>query len=144
MLNFNNLLYFKFLFKFNFIILSLIFILIIVFFLMSKFKNHDNYKKNSSLFPLMLLSLKLLFLISFFFHLASLYFYINCVYKFNFINFFSDYILVPSNINILSLTNLLNVGVNVSFSVDFFGLVLLTLAYLVGYISILAIDTRLT
>jgi hypothetical protein len=62
------------------------------------------------------------------FNISNSYFIIpnlNYFYKLSFFNFLSNNIF------------------NLYFSIDFFGFILLFLAYIVGIISILALDTRL-
>jgi hypothetical protein len=72
--------------------------------------------------------------------------YINLVYNFITIPAVDTLLLLPklNNFLIFKIYNVFTFEfTSICMSMDFFGLILLMLAYLVGFISILSLDTRL-
>lgn len=127
--------------NFYYILLSLILIIIIFYF--SKFFNYQFFFKNSSslyyIKNLLLLSL----LLSFFFHIIIIWLYVRFTLFFYSDLLINDLLFLPS-ISSYKIINLFNFSFfKLYFSIDLFGLVLLFLAYIVGFFSILALDTRL-
>lgn len=133
----------KLLLKFNlyFLIFSLIVLIIIL--LLSKTNNFQSFFKNYFIFSYVKFYLKISLVVSFFLHFIIFLLYINITnYYTNYI-LFNDYILLPNQLILNNLFNISLYNVNLYFTLDIFGLVLLTLAYLVGFIALLALDTRL-
>ncbi len=129
------------------------------------FKNYANINNNQ-----FKMSINFIFLVSFFLHLVGYVFYLKFAYKINInnlsnnlfsINFIEiNTIVIKSDFifNILNQLSNYKIGLNtinyfsnsifndlfkLDFIFDFFGLNLVTLAYIIGYISILTLDTRL-
>lgn len=104
-------------------------------------------KQNSSnnfnvLKVLILLSL----FISFTLHVFSFAFYCAHVHKYTLNTVFNSDLCNSYNIKLNSITNLMVWMPNYlkfNLTIDFFGMVILTLAYIIGFISLLTIDTRL-
>ncbi len=125
---------------FNFLSLLLLTILLILFYYFYKIYNKEiflNYKTSFSYLKFLLI---FFLIISFFLHMLFIWFYVKLVYS-----YFND---VNNLYNFLSYSlfldyNFFNKFITFYFSVDFFGIILLTLAYLVGFISLLVLDTRL-
>ena len=112
-------------------------------------KNYTNFYKNSFNLKIIKITLILSYIISFFLFLLSFFNYIVYIYKkyVNFINdnsnsfFFSPELVVFDNLSILNLMSFNWIKLNMS--VDFFGMILLFLAYSVGFLSILALDNKI-
>ena len=143
MYSFNNFLLMKLLIKFNFYFLLFSLIIILVFFFFSKISNLQSFFKNIFIFSYVRLYLKLSLIISFFIHFIIFLLYINISNYYTNLLYFNDYLLLPNQIILTNLFDINLFNLNLYFSLDLFGLILLTLAYLVGFIAILALDTRL-
>ena len=130
--------------NFYFLIFSIFFSLLI--FYLSKYFNIQFFFRNSSSLNFLKLFLILSLVISFIIHCITFWMYINLIYYFLSFNLSNNYFIIP-NLNYflnISIFNYFNFEIfNVYFSMDFFGFILLFLAYIVGIISILALDTRL-
>ena len=130
----------------NFYFLVLLVCVSIIIFYLSKIFNVHNLYKNSTSLKILRLILVLGLLLSFFFHCFVMWLYVNLVYNFVSYSVIDTFLLIP-NINYfmsIKLFNIFNFEIfNIYMSMDFFGLILLMLAYVVGFISILALDTRL-
>ena len=136
----------KFFLQLNFyFLLFTMFISLIVFYL-SKYFNLQFFFRNSSSLSFLRLFLILGLLVSFFIHCITFWLYSNLIYYFMSFNISSNYFIIPnlSYFYKFSLFNIFSENLfNVYFSMDFFGFILLFLAYIVGVISIFALDTRL-
>ena len=130
-------------FNFYFLFLSIIFSAIILYF--SKILSSQYFFKNLSSFSYLKGILIFSLLISFFIHVCISYLYIIFSNSFFKIIVSSDYLLLPNLEEFIknNSSNFYLFNINLYLTLDFFGLILLTLAYLVGFISILALDTRL-
>ena len=130
--------------NFYFLVFSVFFSLII--FYTSKYFNIQFFFKNSSSLNFLRIFLILSLIISFIIHCITFWFYINLIYYFMNFNISNNLFIIP-NLNYFIKLNLFNIFsfniFNIYFSMDFFGFILLFLAYIVGIISILALDTRL-
>lgn len=134
----------------NFYFLFISVLICILIFYGAKFFNFQVFFKSYSSLTLIKYALISTLLVSFFIHSFTLYLYCNISYKLENLFFFQDYIVTPClNEFVLFeydfINQLLNrfINLNLYFTVDFFGLILLTLAYLVGFLSILTLDSRL-
>lgn len=112
----------------------------------SKIFNMQNFFRNFSSMALIKYFLLASLLVSFFIHMLVIYFY--CSFYYNYLNlvFYDDNLIVPTltefnNFSFIKFIQTLNI--NLYLSIDLFGLILLLLAYIVGFISILTLDTRL-
>jgi len=121
-------------FVFLFLILGIL-ISYVLYYLTQKL-NYQNVLRNDYLYNMVKVTLLSTLCISFIFYVYFVYFYfvyVLCVANYN---VFSSYLLLPStSINLFLFV--------VEFSFDFFGIIILFLAYFVGIISIAALDTRL-
>jgi len=143
MYSFNNFLLMKLLLKFNLYYLIFTLLLLIIILIFSKISNYQSFFKNVYVFSYIKFFLKISLVVSFFLHFIVFLLYINISnYYTNYI-IFNDYILLPNQIILNDLFNISLFNSNLYFTLDIFGLVLLTLAYLVGFIALLALDTRL-
>nr|YP_010632192.1 NADH dehydrogenase subunit 4 [Cryptocaryon irritans]WBP62308.1 NADH dehydrogenase subunit 4 [Cryptocaryon irritans] len=125
--------FFKNLAFLNLIYLNVSFILCFILYYGNKFLNLQFFKFYTSVFFIKKLALFSLF-VSFFLHILTftLYFFLSKVLS-NYVLSY-NYLLIPN-------LSIFNFYINMSF--DFFGLIILTLSYLVGFYSLLALDTRL-
>ncbi len=96
--------------------------------------------KSQSFFFYLRLILLLFLLVSFFLHVITIWAYFDYSLKFYNLVLLGDINILP-NYNFFFNKNFFNF--NFSLNVDFFGLILLSLAYLVGFFSLLALDNRL-
>ena len=96
--------------------------------------------KTQSFFFYLRLVLLLFLLVSFFLHVLTIWAYFDYSIKFYNLVLLGDINILP-NYNFFFSKNYFNF--NFSLNVDFFGLILLSLAYLVGFFSLLALDNRL-
>lgn len=136
----------KFLLNFNFYLLFFSCLFSALIFYGSKIFNIQNFYKSFSALALIKFTLLASLLISFFIHLIVIYFYCSFYYSYTNLVLYDDNIIVPSltEFNNFSLFTLFeSFNLNLYLTIDFFGLILLLLAYIVGFISILALDTRL-
>jgi len=121
-------------FVFFFLILGIL-ISYVLYYLTQKL-NYQNVLRNDYLYNMVKVTLLSTLCISFIFYVYFVYFYfvyVLCVANYN---VFSSYLLLPStSVNLFLFV--------VEFSFDFFGIIILFLAYFVGIISIAALDTRL-
>ncbi len=129
-----NLLYINLFFIFYFLIL------IILIYYFSKLYNYQTYFRNYSAVSVIRFLLLTSLIVSFFIHLVVIWLYINYSYYFYGQLLFNYFYFIPEINNYLVL-NFFNF--NIYLSIDLFGLILLFLAYVVGFLSILALDTRL-
>lgn len=144
-----NFFFSKFFFEINiyFIFLTVFFLIILLYF--SNNKNYIHFFKISFYLKIIKYYLLLSLLLSFFFFILSFIFYILFIYSNyliylnkNSINFF--YIPNLSFFNELYIFNFFFFNwLKIDFSLDFFGMILLFLAYSVGFLSILALDNKL-
>jgi hypothetical protein len=99
--------------------------------------------KTSNFYNILAVVLNKIMLISFFIFL------INIFYFFNYLIAYSNIALVDNSIyslNYLStifVSNSILSNMSINFSIDLFGFTLLFLSYIVGFLSLLALDTRL-
>ena len=98
--------------------------------------NYQNILKNDHTYNIIKLLLVSTLSSSFIFYVYFVYFYFIYVFSITNYGIFNSYLLLPAMSTNLVLFNL-------EFSFDFFGVVILFLAYFVGIISIAALDTRL-
>ena len=96
--------------------------------------------KTQSFFFYLRLVLLLFLLVSFFLHVLTIWAYFDYSIKFYNLVLLGDINILP-NYNFFFNKNYFNF--NFSLNVDFFGLILLSLAYLVGFFSLLALYNRL-
>ena len=136
----------KLLLNFNFYLLIFSCIFSALIFYGSKYFNIQNFYKNFSSMLLIKYTLLSSLLISFFIHLLIIYLYCSFYYFYTNLVLYNDNVVVPSLIefnNFSFFSFFENFNFNLYLTIDFFGLILLLLAYVVGFISILALDTRL-
>ena len=130
----------------NFYFLIILLIVSAIIYYLSKIYSFQSFFRNSSSLRILRLTLVLGLLISFFLHILTFWLYVNLIYNFLSYSVVTSYLLIP-NLNYFLVVKIFNIFsfnlFNIYFSIDFFGLILLTLAYVVGFISILALDTRL-
>jgi len=142
----NNFFLSKYFLQLNFYLLVFTLFFSLIIYYISKYYNLQFFYRNSSSLNFLRLFLVISLIISFLIHCITFWLYINLLYYFMSFNITNNYFIIP-NLNYffkLSLLNLFNYDIfNIYFSMDFFGFVLLFLAYIVGIISILALDTRL-
>lgn len=133
-------LYFFFFFKLNFILLfSLMFISIILFYYYN-FNNNFLFNKNINIYFYLKFFLNSILIISFLIHFIVLILYLNYI-NFSYNNLMFNNILVPNFI--INFNRIFGLELKLYLTVDFFGLLLLLLAYTVGFFSIFILDTRL-
>ena len=112
----------------------------------TKIFNFQKFFKHSSSLKIIRVILILSLLISFFVHIFIFWLYVDQVYTFLNLPINNNLVIFPKFTNTVTfgLVTIFNFKVlNLYLTLDFFGLILLTLAYIVGFISILALDTRL-
>jgi hypothetical protein len=136
----------KYFLQLNFYFLFYIIFISAIIFYLSKHFNLQYFYRNSSSLTFLRLFLIGGLIVSFLIHCITFWLYTNMIYYFIGFNISDNYFIIP-NLNYfyqLNFFNIFNFSVfNVYFSMDFFGFILLFLAYIVGIISILALDTRL-
>lgn len=147
MTNIKFYLYSKYLLELNiyYILINIFLCLIILYFM--NFKNNLVLYKNSIFIKILKYLLLACLLVSFFFFLLSFFFYIIYIYN-DVISIYlnKNYNLIPNLIlfenfyiiNIFSL-NWFKLDINI----DFFGMILLLLAYTIGFLSLMALDNRI-
>jgi len=118
--------------KLNLIILFLSSFISIIIFYFNKLYFFQNFLKFKSFSKFLKLVLLLSLLVSFFFFLIYSYMYFIYISQLNYILLHNMYFYVP-NFDIYFF----------NISIDIFGLIILFLAYFIGVISLLALDTRL-
>lgn len=140
MINLYYLYFVSSLFQFNFIFLILFFFISIIIYYFSKIFNFQNLLKDNSSSKFIKFILLTSLLISFFVNLFSFWIFIKCYY--NSLNFFlyTDFFL--NNSIFLFNIPLFNI-LSYKTSIEFFGFIFILLAYIVGFISFLSLDTRL-
>ena len=129
-----------------FIFLTLFVLIIILYF--NNNKNYLNFFKNTLYLKLIKFFLLASLLISFFLFIFSFFFYIIFIYSnyLNYINNSTNYFYLP---NLTFFNNFFFFNffflkwLKIDFSLDLFGMILLFLAYSVGFLSILALDNKL-
>lgn len=145
MFNLNTMYLSRIFIELNFYFLFILFLISSIIFYFSKIMSSQKLNENSVFNFLKILNVFSI-LISFFIHIIGFWFY--CLHSYNYslslfseINLYNSYsIELSSNIKINEfIPNYFKSNI----TIDFFGLILLTLAYIVGFISILALDTRL-
>lgn len=141
-----NFFYSKILFELNiyFIFFNIFFLIILNYF--SNFKSYSNFFKSEILFKFLKYWIIFSLLISFFLFLLSFFFYLNFIYNNSLTNIVSSFFYLPnlnffSNFYIFSFFSFSWIKINLT--LDFFGFILLFLAYSVGFLSLLALDTRI-
>ena len=112
----------------------------LILFYFYNFNNNFLFYKNINIYFYLKFFLNFSLLISFFIHLVVIILYLNYM-NFSGNNILFNSVLIPNFIVNLNKISFLNV--NLYLTVDFFGLLLLFLAYSVGFFSILTLDTRL-
>ena len=141
-----NFFYSKVLFELNiYFIFFNIFLLVIVMYY-SNYKSYINLFKNEIFLKLVKYWTVYSLLISFFIFILSLFFYLNYIYL-NYIILLNKSFFYLPNLYLFSdiyIFNLLTFNwIKINLTLDFFGFILLFLAYTVGFLSLLALDTRL-
>lgn len=136
----------KYFLQLNFYFLFFIIFISAIVFYLSKYFNLQYFYRNSSSLNFLRLFLIGGLIVSFLIHCVTFWLYSNMIYYFISFNISDNYFVIP-NLNYFYKLNFLNLFdfsvFNLYFSMDFFGFILLFLAYIVGIISILALDTRL-
>jgi hypothetical protein len=107
----------------------------------SKILNFQILIKNFSSVYLIRLILIITLLISFFINCFVFWIFIKCYYSS--IIFFLNSSSVLNNLDLFFYRIPLSSFFGLKFSIEFFGFIFILLAYLVGFISFLALDTRL-
>ena len=136
----------KYFLQLNFYYLLFVIFLSTIIFYLNKYFNFQFFFKNSSSLSFLKLFLIGGLIISFLIHCITFWLYTNLIYYFMSFNISNNYFIIPnlSYFYKFSLFNIFSNNLfNIYFSMDFFGFILLFLAYIVGIISILALDTRL-
>jgi len=136
----------KNLLQFNFLYLILTIIISAIIFYLSKYNNMQNFFRMQSTILFLRYSLILSLVVSLVIFLFTFFTYIYTIYFFSSLNISNTYYILPNLSMFYSLTFGIfssNTIFNIYFSMDFFGFILLFLAYIVGIISIFALDTRL-
>jgi len=143
-----NFFFSKFFFEINiyFIFLTVFFLLILLYF--SNNKSYLIFSKNSIFLKIIKFFLITSLLISFLFFLISFFYYSNFIYQ-NYLIYFNSKtsFFYSPNLNFFDSFFIYNFfffkWLKVDFSLDLFGMILLFLAYSVGFLSILALDNKL-
>ena len=136
----------KSLLQYNYIYICTFFLICTLIYYISKIFNFQKFFKHSSSLKLIRVLLILSLLISFFIHMFVFWLYVDHIYVFLNLPVSNNLAIFPKFINNINFNGvgILNFSIlNLYLTLDFFGLILLTLAYIVGFISILALDTRL-
>ena len=140
-------LFVKVLLEYNYLYITTTFLVSTLIFYFSKIFNNQVFFKFSTSLKIIRIILILSLLISFFIHIFIFWLYISYIHIYLKLPIIDNFVILPKyQTNLLSLTTLSFFGLNnikIYLTLDFFGLILLTLAYIVGFISILALDTRL-
>ena len=141
---FEGYIYCKIFLKFNvyFLVLNMLICIILIFY--NKYFNLSLFFKNFSIFNFIKNTLTISMLVSFFIFCLSFLFYLELSYS-NYNNYFlNNFILVPK-INLSFSVNLFLFSYKtlIYLSLDFFSFIILFLVYLVGFYTILTLDTRL-
>lgn len=137
----------KFLFELNIYFIFFTFFLLLVVLYFSNNKNYSNFFKNSFNLKIFKIFLLISYLISFLLFLFTFFYYSIYIYKFystsvlNYKSFYLPNLFFFENIHFLSFLNFN--WLRVDFSIDFFGMILLFLAYSVGFLSVLALDNKI-
>ena len=131
---------------YNYIYIFVLFTISSLLYYFTKIFNVQKFYKNASVLKVIRLTLLISLLVSFFIHMYTFWVYIVYLNIYLKLPISKNLIILPKFIN----NNFLNLpggfgldNISLNLSLDFFGLILLTLAYIVGFISILALDTRL-
>lgn len=140
-------LHFRIFLYFNLFFLVFLLFFCVIFYYLSKIGNFQVFFRSNSVFKFLKLFLFYGFVLAFFFHIIFFFFYYQFIYKFYSFSIMSMYMFIPTyeiffNYDFFYFLPVLKC-VKFYLSIDFFGIILLTLAYVVGFISILALDTRL-
>ena len=140
-----NLFFFKLLMQINLNALILLSLFVSILFVFAKIFNLQNITKTSSVFFYTRYFLIVGLIVSFFLHVTTIWFYTFYARELYNSAFFNNLLLTPSMCLFYNskLTFLNIFFIKIYFSMDFFGFVLLTLAYVVGFFSLLALDNRL-
>ena len=141
-----NFFYSKILFELNiyFIFFNIFFLIICFYFI--NYKNYFNFLKNEVFLKVLKYWSIYSLLISFFLFLFSFYFYLNYIYLNYFLFLNANFFYLPNLIlfsNIFFYNFLCFNWIKINLTLDFFGFIILFLAYIVGFLSLLALDTRL-
>lgn len=136
----------KYFLQLNFFFLIFIVSISVFIFYCSKYFNLQYFFKNSSSLNFLKLVLIGGLIISFLIHCITFWLYVSTIYYFMGFSISNNYFVIP-NLNCFckfSIFNSISLDVfSIYFTMDFFGFILLFLAYIVGIVSILALDTRL-
>lgn len=136
----------KSLLQYNYIYICAFFMACVLVYYITKIFNFQNFFKHKTSLKIIRVLLILSLLISFFIHIFIFWLYVEQAYVFLNLSLNSELVVFPKFINTITFNsiNIFNCKVlNLYLTLDFFGLILLTLSYIVGFISILALDTRL-
>lgn len=140
-------LFIKVLLEYNYIYVATTFLVSSLIYYFSKINNTQLFFKFSSSLKIIRLLLILSLLISFFIHIFIFWLYISYIHIYLKLPLIESMVILPkyqTSVLTLTSTTLFGLeGLKIYLTLDLFGLVLLTLAYIVGFISILALDTRL-
>ena len=140
-------LFVKILLEYNYIYISTTFLVSAVIYYFSKIFNTQLFFRFSTSLKIIRVLLILSLLISFFVHIFIFWIYVTYIHIYLKLPISSNMLILPkyqvgsfniSQIDFLGFNNL-----KLYLTLDFFGLILLTLSYVVGFISIIALDTRL-
>lgn len=140
-----NFFYSKMLFELNIIFIFLNVFILLIFLYFTNYSSYANFFKNNIVLKLLKIWTLFSLLISFFIFIVSFFFYLNFIYINN-NNILLSYNYLP-NLTIFDNFYFFNFfflsWTKINLSTDFFGFVLLFLAYSVGFLSLLALDTRI-
>lgn len=140
-------LFVKILLEYNYIYISTTFLVSAIIYYFSKIFNTQLFFRFSTSLKIIRILLILSLLISFFVHIFIFWIYVTYIHIYLKLPISSNMLVLPkyqvgsfniSQIDFLGFNNL-----KLYLTLDFFGLILLTLSYVVGFISIMALDTRL-
>lgn len=144
MFNINSLYTAKIFLELNLLVLITLLIISVI---INNFFNETykhNILNNKSIFLFLKFFIVCAFIFCFYLFIISLFIY--CKYSYKYSNFIFNNSLYTFNIielfNYNYISNKIPIFFKTQFSIDLFGLVLLLLAYIVGFISVLVLDTR--
>lgn len=140
-----NFFYSKVLFELNiyFIFFNVFILLVLLYFI--NYTSYNFFFKNNIFLKIVKFWTLFSLLISFFLYLISFFFYINFIYYNSNNNLVSSLNYLPNLLffDNFFLFNFISFNwMKLNLSIDFFGFILLFLAYSVGFLSLLALDTR--
>ena len=136
----------KSLLQYNYIYICAFFIACVLIYYITKIFNFQNFFRYITSLKIIRVFLILSLLISFFVHIYIFWLYVEQAYLFLNLSLNTELAVFPKFVNTITFNsiNIFNFKIlNLYLTLDFFGLILLTLSYIVGFISILTLDTRL-